>query len=214
MQPVRHIANNNRKRAWTIRVKNSNNNNTHLQVLRAGFASLLVLAGLAIKVASATTSPSVTGPPAAGARATTGPEAKHAIQQKKGGPHHPSRYSAGAMPASARNFYTSTWGVDSLSTQLAESGQLVRFSYRIANAGLAKPLLDKVSNPSLLDEHAHAVLSVPTMEKVGPLRQSGAVEAGKTYWVLFSNRGNVVRAGDKVSVVIGSFRVDGLIVEK
>jgi hypothetical protein len=128
--------------------------------------------------------------------------------------HRPSRYSAGAMPASARNFYASTWGVDELTTQLAESGQLVRFSYRIVDSALAKPLLEKVSNPSLLDERAHAVLSVPTMEKVGPLRQSGAAQTGKTYWVLFSNRGSVVHDGDRVSVVIGSFRVDGLVVPK
>ena len=126
----------------------------------------------------------------------------------------PSRYSAGGMPASARNFYASTWGVDQLMAQLAESGQLVRFSYRIVDPALAKPLLDKVSNPSLLDERAHAVLSVPTMEKVGPLRQSGAAQAGKTYWVLFSNRGSIVQGGDRVSVVIGSFRVDGLVVQK
>ena len=127
---------------------------------------------------------------------------------------HASRYVAGEMPASARIYYSTTWGVDRLSAQLAESGQLVRFGYRIVDAQLAKPLLDKVSNPSLLDERVRAVLSVPTMEKVGPLRQSGAVETGKTYWVLFSNKGGVVRAGDRVSVVIGSFRVDGLIVAK
>jgi hypothetical protein len=125
-----------------------------------------------------------------------------------------SRYCAGAMPASARNFYAAIWGVDQLSAQLAESGQLVRFSYRILDPTLAKPLLEKISNPSLLDERAHAVLSVPTMEKVGPLRQSGAPERGKTYWVLFSNRGHVVHDGDRVSVVIGAIRVDGLIVQK
>lgn len=128
--------------------------------------------------------------------------------------HQPSRYIAGAMPASARNYYASLWGVDQLTAQLAESGQLVRFSYRIVDKTLARPLLDKVSNPSLLDERAHAVLAVPTMEKVGPLRQSGAAEVGKTYWVLFSNRGNVVHASDRVSVVVGSFRVDGLVVQK
>jgi hypothetical protein len=133
---------------------------------------------------------------------------------KKTGLQQPSRYTAGGMPAGARNYYATTWGVDGLGTQLAESGQLVRFSYRIVNAALAKPLLDKVSNPSLLDERRHAVLSVPQMEKVGPLRQTGPAEAGKTYWVLFSNRGGVVQPGDRVSVVIGSVRVDGLIVEK
>jgi hypothetical protein len=118
------------------------------------------------------------------------------------------------MPASARNYYAAVLGVDELATQLAESGQLVRFSYRIVDTRLAGPLLDKLSSPSLLDERAHAVLSVPTMEKVGPLRQSGAAQAGKTYWVLFSNRGNVVRDGDRVTVVIGSLRIDGLIVQK
>jgi hypothetical protein len=140
--------------------------------------------------------------------------AQAATKSPKPGPHHASRYAAGGMPASARNFYVSTWGVDGLSTQLAESGQLVRFSYRVVDVALAKPLLEKISNPSLLDERAHAVLSVPTMEKVGPLRQAGKPEAGKTYWVLFSNRGGVVRAGDKVTVVVGSVRIDGLVVQK
>jgi hypothetical protein len=133
---------------------------------------------------------------------------------KKAGPQQPSRYAAGAMPTSARNYYAASWGVDALGTQLAESGQLVRFSYHIIDAALAKPLLEKVSSPSLLDERRHAVLSVPQMEKVGPLRQSGPAQAGKTYWVLFSNRGGVVQPGDRVSVVIGSVRIDGLIIEK
>jgi hypothetical protein len=118
------------------------------------------------------------------------------------------------MPASARNFYAATLGVDELGAQLAESGQLVRFSYRILDAALARPLLDKVASPALLDERAHAMLSVPTMEKVGPLRQSGTPETGKTYWVLFSNKGNVAHAGDRVSIVVGSVRVDGLVLQK
>jgi hypothetical protein len=125
---------------------------------------------------------------------------------------HASHPVSGAMPAGARNFYASYYGVDQLSAQLAESGQLVRFSYRIVDAQLAKPFLDKISNPQMLDEKARAVLSVPSMEKVGPLRQSGSVDVGKVYWVLFSNRGGVVKHGDRVSVVIGSRRIDGLIV--
>lgn len=129
------------------------------------------------------------------------------------GPQH-SRYAAGAMPASAKSYYAASWGVDELGAQLAESGQLVRFSYRIVNPTLARPLLEKVSSPSLLDERRHAVLTVPQMEKVGPLRQAGPATAGKTYWVLFSNRGGVVQPGDRVSVVIGSVRIDGLVIEK
>lgn len=119
----------------------------------------------------------------------------------------------GDMPASARQYYAMLWGVDQLSAKLAESGQLVRFNYRIVDATKAAPLQDKASSPQLLDEKAHVVLQVPNMEKVGPLRQATAPEAGKSYWMVFSNKGQPVKAGHRVSVVIGAFRVDGLIVQ-
>ena len=128
-------------------------------------------------------------------------------------PKKVSPYAAGGMPESARGYYTMTWGVDQLSVKLVESGQLVRFNYRVVDATKAQPLQDKASNPNLLDEEARAVLVVPTMEKVGPLRQSMAAENGKSYWMVFSNKGNFVHKGHRVSIVIGSFRVDGLIVQ-
>jgi hypothetical protein len=124
-----------------------------------------------------------------------------------------SRYEAGAMPAGARQYYAVTWGVDQLTVKLAESGQLVRFSYRVVDADKAQALEDKASDPSLLDEGAHVALSIPVMDKVGPLRQSMPAETGKTYWMMFSNKGNKVHSGHRVSVVIGAIRIDGLIVQ-
>ncbi len=130
---------------------------------------------------------------------------------------HSSKRVAGrppaGLPGSARQMYELTWGVDQMATQLTESGQLVRFSYRVTDAAKAAALNEKASSPQLLDEKVHAVLQVPSMEKVGPLRQSSPAETGKAYWMVFSNKGNIVRAGHRVSVVIGKFRVDGLIVE-
>jgi hypothetical protein len=119
----------------------------------------------------------------------------------------------GSMPESARTFYALAWGIDQVSAKLAESGQLVRVSYRVVDPSKAKAFHEKTSNPLLLDEKAHAVLQVPTMEKVGPLRQSGAPESGKSYWMVFSNKGNLVKAGHRVSVVVGQVRVDGLVVQ-
>jgi hypothetical protein len=127
-------------------------------------------------------------------------------------PKHPSHHAA-AMPASARQYYAMTWGVDQLTVKLAESGQLVRFSYRVVDADKAQALEDKASTPSLLDEKAHVVLSIPVMDKVGPLRQSMPAETGKTYWMMFSNKGNKVSTGHQVSVVIGAIRIDGLIIQ-
>lgn len=128
-------------------------------------------------------------------------------------PKKASRIAEGAMPAGARQYYASTFGVDQLTAKLAESGQLVRFSYRVVDADRAQPLQDKASSPQLLDEGAHVALSIPVMDKVGPLRQSMPAEANKTYWMMFSNKGNHVQSGHRVSVVIGSIRIDGLIVQ-
>jgi len=38
-------------------------------------------------------------------------------------------------------------------------------------------------------------------------------EAGKSYWMAFSNGGRVLRRGDRVDAVIGQFRVPRLVVE-
>jgi hypothetical protein len=83
----------------------------------------------------------------------------------------------------------------------------------VLDADKAKLLNDKKLNPVLLDERARASLVIPTLEKVGQLRQTSTPEAGRAYWMVFSNKGNVVKPGDLVSVVIGKFRVDRLVVQ-
>ena len=90
---------------------------------------------------------------------------------------------------------------------------MIRFSYRIIDPAKAEGLNDKRNEPELLDERANVKLTVPSLEKVGQLRQSGKPEAGKVYWMAFSNKERYVKRGDRVSIVIGKFRVDGLLVE-
>jgi hypothetical protein len=116
------------------------------------------------------------------------------------------------MSAHARDHYQLVWGVDSLDVKAVESGQMIRFSYSVLDAAKAAPLNDKKLNPSLIDEQARVRLEIPTMEKVGQLRQSSTPEVGKSYWMVFSNKGSVVKPGDRVSVIIGKFRADGLYV--
>ena len=121
--------------------------------------------------------------------------------------YHPS------VPARARDYYQLVWGVDSLTVRPVESGELIRFNYRVVDAAKAEPLNDKKAEPFLIDESAGVKLVVPQMEKVGQLRQSSTPEVGKVYWMAFSNKGGVVKRGDRVNVVIGKFRANGLIVE-
>lgn len=122
--------------------------------------------------------------------------------------NHPNR-----MGKRATLYYESVWGVDSLIVKWAESGELIRFSYRVVDAQKAKSLNDKKAEPALIDPQAGVKLVVPTMEKVGALRQSSTPEAGKSYWMAFSNSGRRVKRGDHVDVVIGQFRAQGLVVD-
>jgi hypothetical protein len=45
------------------------------------------------------------------------------------------------------------------------------------------------------------------------MRQSAEPEEGKSYWMAFSNKGRLVKKGDRVNVVIGQFHADGLAVD-
>jgi hypothetical protein len=113
----------------------------------------------------------------------------------------------------AGRYYEGFWGVDSLTVKYTESGEMIRFSYRVLEPEKAAALNDKKSEPSLIDPQAGVKLVIPEMEKVGKLRQSSTPVAGKQYWMAFSNSGRRVRPGDRVDIVIGPFHANGLVVE-
>ena len=125
----------------------------------------------------------------------------------------PTRYRPSPFSKHAQLHYDLIWGVDSLTLRYAESGEMIRFSYRVLDPAKAKPLNDQHNEPSLIDPKAGVKLVVPSLEKVGKLRQSSSPEAGKMYWMAFSNKGRLVKPGDRVNVVIGKFQANGLVVE-
>jgi hypothetical protein len=103
--------------------------------------------------------------------------------------------------------------VDALAVKWTESGEIIRFTYRVLDPSKAKTLNDKKFEPSLIDPHAGVSLVVPSMEQVGQLRETADPEQGKSYWMAFSNKGRLVKRGDHVIVMIGQFRADGLVVD-
>jgi hypothetical protein len=113
----------------------------------------------------------------------------------------------------AEMYYEGIWGVGELRVKVAESGELIRFNYRVLDPEKAVALNDKKAEPELFDAQARVKLVVPEMEKVGKLRQSSTPKAGMTYWMAFSNPTLAVKRGHRVDVVIGSFRANNLEVE-
>ena len=124
-----------------------------------------------------------------------------------------SHYRPSRFAGRAGTYYRLIWGVDSLAVKWTESGEVIKFTYEVLDADKAKMLNDKKNEPSLIDPEAGVKLVVPSLEKVGQLRQSSTPEAGKSYWMAFSNKGRRVKRGDHVIVVIGQFRADGLVVD-
>ncbi|HLV88262.1 MAG TPA: hypothetical protein VKV39_14850 [Candidatus Sulfotelmatobacter sp.] len=110
-------------------------------------------------------------------------------------------------------YYEGVWGVGELRVKTAESGQLVRFNYRVLDPQKAAALNDKQVEPKLFDAQAGVELVVPQLEKVGKLRQSSTPKSGMMYWMAFSNPTLAVKRGHRVDVVIGSFRATNLLVE-
>ena len=127
---------------------------------------------------------------------------------KKESPYVPTKATARAL-----EYYAASGGVAQPRVQLTASGNLVRFSYRVVDAAAAKALVDRNAMPYLFAPRSHALLRVPEMEQIGPLRQTGEAEVGKAYWMVFSNKGRLVKAGDRVSVIVGTYQIDDLMVE-
>jgi hypothetical protein len=123
--------------------------------------------------------------------------------------------ASGAANWSARygEHYVRTWGVEIIGVRRVSSGSMLEFRYRVVDAEKAKALIEKSSKPYLFDEASGATLAVPALEKVGEVRQTAKPVVDRTYYMIFGNPSQIVKPGNRVSVVIGKFRVDGIIVQ-
>ena len=110
-------------------------------------------------------------------------------------------------------YFQKNWGIDIVGVRRLSSGYMLEFRYRVLDPDKAKPLLDKKAKAYLVDSVTRATLAVPAMENVGELRQAVEPEIGRTYYTIFGNPAKLVKKGGMVSVVIGNFRVDNLVVE-
>jgi len=176
-------------------------------ICRSLLGSLLVAAALA-------QAPSGNGQSAAAPAATVPPNAAPARTMAKSAQTSAStRFRPNPYAGRAGRFYALFWGIETPSVKAVEAGELIRFTYHVLDAEKAKQINDKKNDAFLIFPEAKIRLSVPSLEKVGQLRQSSTPEPGKTYWMAFSNPGRRVKRGDRVDVVIGLFHAEGLMVE-
>lgn len=110
-------------------------------------------------------------------------------------------------------YFQRNWGIDIVGIRRVASGYMLRFDYRVVDPDRASALTDRQSRPYLIDEATHTALAVPAMENIGELRQVAPLEANRTYFVIFGNPGGLVKRGGRVTLVVGNFRAQGLVVD-
>jgi hypothetical protein len=121
---------------------------------------------------------------------------------------------AAAGPRVPRSqYFQRSWGVDIVGVRRVSSGSMLRFDYRVLDPGKAAALTDRKARPYLIDEATRTALAVPAMENIGELRQVAPLEAHRTYFVIFGNPGGLVKRGGRVTLVVGNFRAEGLVVD-
>ncbi len=105
------------------------------------------------------------------------------------------------------------WGIRVLAVRRTAEGYMLDFRYRIVDADKAAPLFSSRIKPYLIDEASGAVMGIPNVPKVGSLRSTRKPYQDRNYAMLFANPGQYIKTGARVTVVIGAFRAEHLVVE-
>jgi hypothetical protein len=124
--------------------------------------------------------------------------------------------SAGSEEGQPKNSAPSepekNFGIKIVSLRPTAGGQMLDLRFQVIDPEKAKAVLDKNKKAYLLDGKTGKTLPVP-VTKAGSMRQTTLKpEAGRIYFMLFSNPGGLVKEGGSVSLLIGDFRKDGIVV--
>lgn len=120
--------------------------------------------------------------------------------------------SSKTLGSSQNLYFKRNWGVEVIGIHPVSSGYMLNFRYRIVDPVKAKSLNDMKSKAYVIDDATGTRLAVPAMEKVGELRSGATPQVGREYFMIFGNPGKLVKPGGSVTVVIGNFHVDSLLV--
>lgn len=116
-----------------------------------------------------------------------------------------------ALPPDPAAALAERWGIRVESLRLSANGYMLDFRFRVLDPAKAAPLFDKTVKTFLLDQASGAQMFVPSSPKVGALRSSGkTILPNRVYFVIFANPACYIKAGNKVTVVIGDFRAEDI----
>jgi hypothetical protein len=119
------------------------------------------------------------------------------------------------VPHSQREelYFERRYGIGQLRLRSISAGASLEFRCQVLDAEKAKALNDNRIAPVMIERKTGTKLSVANTESNGKPLQRASPEAGQEYWLVFGNRGGIVKPGNMVDLVIGTVHISGLIVE-
>ena len=113
----------------------------------------------------------------------------------------------------ANSYMKRRWGIEVMFVRRTSGGYMLEFRYKVTDPIKARPLFDRQTKPMLTHEETGSQFVVPTPAKTGALRNSNPPIEDRVYWMFFANPAKYVEKGDLVTIQIGNFVADGLVVE-
>ncbi|PLX45491.1 MAG: hypothetical protein C0609_03050 [Deltaproteobacteria bacterium] len=105
------------------------------------------------------------------------------------------------------------WGIEIQALRISAEGFMLDFRFKVVDPEKAAMLFSREYPPILNHQRSGAKLAVPNTAKAGPMRSTYPPKKGRVYFMLFGNANQVVQQGDKVTIVVGDFRLEDIVVE-
>lgn len=170
-----------------------------MRPMRRGFTVLAGLAAAALPLALAGCASSGSTEAAAAGSGGGPPEAAAAVPASG-----PALTEGEAAAASAAEL-AERWGVEVVGVRLTAAGHMLDARYKVLDPVKAVPLFDRHTKAFLIHLPSGTEIPVYSPAKVGPMRSTNAPQAGRIYFIFFSNPLGMVKQGDPVTFKIGDF---------
>ncbi|MFZ5906609.1 MAG: hypothetical protein ACOYVJ_04280 [Nitrospirota bacterium] len=119
-----------------------------------------------------------------------------------------------ADKSESQNETEARWGIQVKSVRLTAAGYMLDFRYRVTDSEKASSILNRQEKATLLHQESGTMMHVPRT-RLGPMRQTSVKPAeDRDYLIFFANRNGMVKPGDKITVMIGDFKAEDLVVEE
>ncbi len=119
-----------------------------------------------------------------------------------------------ALSALDQDVLVEQWGIRAERMMLTGAGNLIDFRYLVVDPIKAAKAVSPKIKPMLVDEKTGMLKDVPMPANIGALRNTGRnLQKGRKYFILFNNPGGNIHLGDKVTVIMGDYKLEHIEVQ-